>query len=81
MKFNPLLSCGLVHPYHLRELISSFIFTLTVHVFCIEIPVSIQCTPDQTLLSAASDLGPVVQSIVSLTSSLGGQLIKCFMTL
>ena len=25
-------------------------------------------------------LGPVVQSIVSLTSSLRGQLIKCFMT-
>ena len=27
------------------------------------------------------DLGPVVQSIVSLTSSLRGQLIKCFTTL
>ena len=27
------------------------------------------------------DQGPVVQSIVSLTSSLRGQLIKCFMTL
>ena len=27
------------------------------------------------------DQGPVVQSIVSLTSSLGGQLVKCFMTL
>ena len=27
------------------------------------------------------DLGPVVKSIVSLTSSLRGQLIKCFMTL
>ena len=26
-------------------------------------------------------LGPVVQSIVSLTSSLGGQLVKCFRTL
>ena len=26
-------------------------------------------------------LGPVVQSIVSLTSSLGGQLVKCFTTL
>ena len=25
--------------------------------------------------------GPVVQSIVSLTSSFGGQLVKCFMTL
>ena len=25
--------------------------------------------------------GPVVQSIVSLTSSLSGQLVKCFMTL
>ena len=27
------------------------------------------------------ELGPVVQSIVSLTSSLRGQLIKCFTTL
>ena len=26
-------------------------------------------------------LGPVVQSIISLTSSLRGQLVKCFMTL
>ena len=26
------------------------------------------------------DLGPVVQSIVSLTNSLRGQLVKCFMT-
>ena len=26
-------------------------------------------------------LGPVVQSIVSLTSSLSGQLVKCFTTL
>ena len=26
-------------------------------------------------------LGPVVQSIVSLTSSLRGQLVKCFKTL
>ena len=28
-----------------------------------------------------SDQGPVVQSIVSLTSSLRGQLVKCFTTL
>ena len=27
------------------------------------------------------DVGPVVQSIVSLTSSLRGQLVKCFTTL
>ena len=27
------------------------------------------------------DLGPVVQSIVSITSSLRGQLVKCVMTL
>ena len=27
------------------------------------------------------ELGPVVQSIVSLTSSFRGQLVKCFMTL
>ena len=29
----------------------------------------------------ADDQGPVVQSIVSITSSLRGQLVKCFMTL
>ena len=28
-----------------------------------------------------ADLGPVVRSIVSLTSSLRGQLVKCFTTL
>ena len=28
-----------------------------------------------------ADQGPVAQSIVSLTSSLRGQLVKCFMTL
>ena len=28
--------------------------------------------------NSSADLGPVVQSIVSLTSSLRGQLIKCF---
>ena len=28
-----------------------------------------------------SDLGPVVQSIIGLTSSLRGQLVKCFTTL
>ena len=33
--------------------------------------------PDSTL----GHLGPVVESIVSLTSSLRGQLIKCLMTL
>ena len=31
--------------------------------------------------AGAGGLGPVVQSIVSLTSSLRGQLVKCFMTL
>ena len=30
------------------------------------------------LLLVISSLGPVVQSIVSLTSSLRGQLVKCF---
>ena len=33
------------------------------------------------LLLQIKDLGPVVQSIVSLTSSLRGKLIKCFKTL
>ena len=30
------------------------------------------------MTSKYKDLGPVVQSIVSLTSSLRGQLVKCF---
>ena len=34
-----------------------------------------------TVYFLVSDLGPVVQSIVSLTSSLRGQLVKCFTTL
>ena len=33
------------------------------------------------LMTTNEDLGPVVQSIVSLTSSLRGQLAKCFTTL
>ena len=32
-------------------------------------------------LARSVDQGPVVQSILSLTSSLRGQLIKCFITL
>ena len=32
-------------------------------------------------MASRDNLGPVVQSIVSLTSSLRGQLVKCFMTL
>ena len=34
-----------------------------------------------TITNSYNCLGPVVQSIVSLTSSLRGQLVKCFMTL
>ena len=37
--------------------------------------------PGLTLQCLANTLGPVVQSIVSLTNSLRGQLVKCFMTL
>ena len=33
------------------------------------------------MVKHTSSLGPVVQSIVSLTSSLRGQLVKCFKTL
>ena len=33
------------------------------------------------MIETPGDLGPVVQSIVSLTSSLRGQLVKCFKTL
>ena len=42
----------------------------------------IYCLQSQILLIAAqTNLGPVVQSIVSLTSSLRGQLVKCFTSL
>ena len=33
------------------------------------------------LYYTSADMGPVVQSIVSLTNSLRGQLVKCFTTL
>ena len=36
---------------------------------------------DSVTKTVSSLQGPVVQSIVSLTSSLRGQLVKCFMTL
>ena len=32
-------------------------------------------------ISHVKQLGPVVQSIISLTNSLGGQLLQCSMTL
>ena len=35
----------------------------------------------KTTMQQSKNQGPVVQSIVSLTSSLRGQLVKCFMTL
>ena len=38
-----------------------------------------QCFP--WLACSSGNLDPVVQSIVSLTSSLRGQLVKCFTTL
>ena len=37
--------------------------------------------PKSLIYGCIEHLGPVVQSIVSLTSSLRGQLVKCFMTL
>ena len=39
------------------------------------------CSFSQSLYFVLLILGPVVQSIVSLTSSLRGQLVKCFTTL
>ena len=36
---------------------------------------------NRNLMNKIKDQGPVVQSIVSLMSSLRGQLVKCFMTL
>ena len=36
---------------------------------------------NSTIFSYLGALGPVVQSILSLTSSLRGQLVTCFMTL
>ena len=42
---------------------------------------SLSCFLSHFLYVSLSHLGPVVQSIVSLTSSLRGQLVKCFTTL
>ena len=39
------------------------------------------CWGDRASDAQLADLGPVVQSIVSLKSSLRGQLVKCFRTL
>ena len=39
------------------------------------------CFRRQVCKKVLEDLGPVAQSIVSLTSSLRGQLVKCFTTL
>ena len=36
--------------------------------------------PLSTVVQGQKDMGPVFQSIVSLTSSLRGQLVKCFTT-
>ena len=38
-------------------------------------------TYGQIIFGNTEDQGPVVQSMVSLTSSLRGQLVKCVMTL
>ena len=37
-------------------------------------------TPGSDVAMCSNELGPVVQSTVSLTSSLRGQLVKCFTT-
>ena len=51
-------------------------------------PGSANCFTKQELMEKVNcpdlnvvDMGPVVQSIVSLTSSLRGQLVKCFTTI
>ena len=51
-------------------------FYLQVHSFCKFCMFGLNLS-----LCLDQDLGPVVQSIVSLTSLLRGQLVKCFMTL
>ena len=43
--------------------------------------VSVFCSLKQHINTILKLQGPVVQSIVSLTSSLRGQLVKCFTTL
>ena len=53
------------------------------HFYCmpIEISLSKSVDPDQTPHFAESVQGPVVQSIISITSSFRGQLVQCFVTL
>ena len=56
------------------------------NILCMEayiVPYLSYYIPTETLYQTVVvvDLGPVVQSIVSLTSSLRGQLVKSFMTL
>ena len=57
----------------LDSVFSGFFLRLSYHFMC----------QNQKKVEFANniDLGPVVQSIVSLTNSLRGQLVKCFMTL
>ena len=59
------------------RLFNSFKWQLLCHHYCLTLHTA------QTLPSAPFTCyqGPVVQSIISLTSSLRGQLVKCFMTL
>ena len=45
------------------------------------VSLSSELKSNQPYIAKYINLGPVVQSIVSLTSSLRGQLVKCFMTL
>ena len=56
-------------------------FKVSLATLIITLTLANSAYTDQTAQRATSDQGPVVQSIVSLTSSLRGQLVKCFTTL
>ena len=72
------IDAGLVDLYLKIYLSISLIASATVTLLAVD---RVQRRSDIELCHKFSFLGPVVQSIVSLTSSLRGQLIKCLTTL
>ena len=73
----------LEHVFHVPKVFEPWKFDYIVHKnFLPKHSLKRFCSPkaSQSFFSQKY-LGPVVQSIVSLTSSLRGQLVKCFMTL
>ena len=64
------------HPIHLARLSAGNILSFTAALYVMGKVLS-----DELMCMPSCQQGPVVQSIVSITSSLRGQLVKCFMTI